>query len=236
MKKSILIIGLLFFAFGQMFVQAQSFEILNEDDEVISGTTVHVSGDINDEMVFDFKVSNTTALSVTTKLERIIENETGSPSTTFCVNGQCVMPGNSTSGEFLINPSYTLDGFSIHYNAEGSTGASTYRYKVYNVNNATDFIDFTIIFDATTSINDLSTGLKLAEIYPNPANKSVNIEFVKIGMQVVVYNLLGEQVAQYVSRDSMLELNCSDWDEGIYILRIFDDKQLTQTSKIVVSH
>ena len=56
-------------------------------------------------------------------------------------------------------------------------------------------------------------------LFPNPADQSINIETE--GMtHVTVYNMLGQFVYDADVEGDMMKINVSDWNEGIYLIRI----------------
>ena len=56
-------------------------------------------------------------------------------------------------------------------------------------------------------------------LFPNPADQSINIE-VEGMTHVTVYNMLGQFVYDADVEGDMMKINVSDWNEGIYLIRI----------------
>jgi len=74
------------------------------------------------------------------------------------------------------------------------------------------------------------------DIYPNPADQTVTIEWD--GMQyadIVVYNLLGYEQTRFMVSGGRKYLDISDWNEGIYFLSIYSGTDV-YTRKFVVKH
>ncbi|MFT7421346.1 MAG: hypothetical protein ACI9QN_002275 [Arcticibacterium sp.] len=83
--------------------------------------------------------------------------------------------------------------------------------------------------------------LSISNIYPNPANDFVNLDYsfstYKI-VKVVFYNVLGGKIADFKldSFDKQLRIETRNWDNGIYLYQlIFDGKKLA-TKKLLVRH
>lgn len=236
MNKILLLFGLSIAIVSQSF--GQSFEVYNEDDEVISGTTVNISGPLDEEIVFEFKISNTTALSVDAKFERCEVDAIDGTSNSFCANNTCVMPTTNLSPEFTVDANTTLADFSAHYSANGNTGISTIRYKFFNVNNVNDTVDFTVVFNASASVENYVSGLMVTDIYPNPAVNVANIDYnlpVNSKMNIVIYNILGKEIMQFNLTDNgRLNIPVSDLQGGTYFCRYNIDGETVETQKLII--
>jgi hypothetical protein len=56
-------------------------------------------------------------------------------------------------------------------------------------------------------------------LFPNPADQSINIEAE--GMtHLSVYNMLGQLVYDTETEGNMMKLNVSEWNNGVYLIRI----------------
>ena len=70
------------------------------------------------------------------------------------------------------------------------------------------------------SVNELSTEETDFNIYPNPANQSVTIDFNTIENQTLyIYTILGNLVYQTEINKTAFQLNVSDWSKGIYLVK-----------------
>lgn len=89
-----------------------------------------------------------------------------------------------------------------------------------------------------TGINNVVPANNSLLVYPNPANTNI---FVKIGSvsgkaTVVVYNAIGQVVIESKElTDNSAEINVSSLTKGVYILRVTNGKEVSNT-KIVVEH
>ncbi len=76
------------------------------------------------------------------------------------------------------------------------------------------------------------------EIYPNPVDENISIDFSKVETiaEISIYDLTGNQIfATSDINTNSLKINTSDFHEGIYFIKIISDKQIIN-KKIIVSH
>lgn len=94
---------------------------------------------------------------------------------------------------------------------------------------------------STFSIEEISSfqsGSLNLNIFPNPANSSFSIEnkqgLEQISVQVV--NIKGERVL-YESFPFLISqnYNCESWENGVYLITIFDTEQRNRTFKLIIS-
>lgn len=76
------------------------------------------------------------------------------------------------------------------------------------------------------------------DIYPNPAKHFFNIVLQnydrKLSYSGAVYDMNGKQIKSFFVRDSKTKLNTSDWESGVYVVKIFADNQLVAAKKVSV--
>ncbi|HWY13122.1 MAG TPA: T9SS type A sorting domain-containing protein, partial [Bacteroidia bacterium] len=87
-------------------------------------------------------------------------------------------------------------------------------------------------------VNNVLPANNEALVYPNPVNNSVFVKLSAISGKaaVTVYNTLGQVVIEAKElTDNSAEINVSSLTKGIYILRITNGKEVSNT-KIVVEH
>lgn len=68
-------------------------------------------------------------------------------------------------------------------------------------------------------------------LYPNPANEYITIQGEKLGT-VYVYNALGQQIDEYHTEESTLNIPTSNYANGIYFIRANQIKE----KRFVVAH
>lgn len=94
---------------------------------------------------------------------------------------------------------------------------------------------------STVGINDLSTDISGLSVSPNPAQEYFNISFeynASQALDVNVYNVVGQLIENVsIARDQgsyNLTVNTSDWDSGVYYLRLQSNVGV-RTKKIFVN-
>lgn len=89
----------------------------------------------------------------------------------------------------------------------------------------------------TLANSDISDGVNdSVKMYPNPASKSVQIEFLNVDFQeayVTVYNVLGAVIEQRIVNKSRTNINVENWSSGVYFVHVKKQNKL-QTLKLVV--
>ena len=104
-----------------------------------------------------------------------------------------------------------------------------YYYRLYAYYGATDCTSapasvkydpnlfYLKVYYSPTEVPEMETSS--VQLYPNPADQSINIEAE--GMtRVSVYNMLGQFIYDAEVEGDMMKLNVSEWNDGIYMIRI----------------
>lgn len=76
----------------------------------------------------------------------------------------------------------------------------------------------------------------LVNIYPNPAKNKfkIKIENNNSFNQIEIFNILGEKIYQYKLRTKLLEIKCSDFAKGLYLVKISSEKNEVFCSKLMI--
>jgi hypothetical protein len=223
------------------FSFAQSFEITDEDANVITNTTVLVPTHQNNSYVTKIKVRNTSAGTVSTRITKTYItgpvagsfNSMCSP-TTASSSGQCIT--GTTTPIFVLNAGELSGWADMDFTQGVNPGISTIQYKVFNINNEADSVIFRITYSTLTSV-DLSDN-DLFSVYPNPASKTFSIQHNYGNHAVVeVFNVLGKSVAKInSSAGNQISIDCSKWENGYYFCRLYNEGKIEKTVKLVVTH
>ena len=121
---------------------------------------------------------------------------------------------------FQIEPNYTPLGKSV---------ANT----IVKVESDAGTVQFLVKIDGELlSVTQLSPSPKL---YPNPANTNVRIEASNIIESVKVYNMMGVLVETIPAGSNMLDVNLSQYDNGVYFFNIFQSDGKVNQQRVVVS-
>ncbi len=236
MRKYLLSIILVSFVF---VVQAQSFSFLGEGDEDISGTIVAKEGATSEEIVFEFEVKNNTSNAVTVKVEIIPQTTVEGSWFQMCVPGACIFPNATLSPGIAFTANEIKGGFSLHYKGLGNVGTSTYKLKVFNVDDPSDEVFVTVVFKAEESaVEDNFGKILVSDIYPNPATNQANIEYnLSFGshLNVVMYDMLGKEVKRYnLESSGVLSIPVGELERGTYFCRYILDDKIVETQKLIV--
>ena len=103
-------------------------------------------------------------------------------------------------------------------------------FTAINAPNNTDFVQFVITSDLGTvyydnlylhknTLGTQSFEASNVKMYPNPATNVLNIESVSNIEKVSVYNVLGQQVLSKISNNKLVNLDVSNLEVGIYVVK-----------------
>lgn len=240
MKKTTIIFTLL--CLITFAASAQTFDILDEEQNVISGQTVVVPVTVGGEIDISIIVRNNTETQISSRLSKSLIETTGEiPFNTFCCPITVLSPGGSCSTNnqtaiFILSPNETSGEAHIHYEHGAISGVSTIQYKIFEEGNTSNYQFVNISFSTLTSVN---TSLASEFIVsPNPAINTFNIHH-NYGPKAVVeiFNVLGKSVAKINSgAENTFSIDCTKWGNGYYFCRLYNDGKIEKTLKLVVSH
>ena len=87
---------------------------------------------------------------------------------------------------------------------------------------------------STTSIGDPVASLGIIKVYPNPTSSSISIEREKPGeLQLQLLDMRGSILRKQTFNGTQSELDLSDLPNGIYVLRMSDREQASQSLRII---
>lgn len=75
-----------------------------------------------------------------------------------------------------------------------------------------------------------------AKVYPNPANNQVRIESAKNIQSVMVYNVMGVLVETIPANSMIVNVNLSQYSNGVYFFNIRQSDGTISNQRVVVSH
>ena len=136
-----------------------------------------------------------------------------------------------------------LGASATNYTDNTANQEGDYYYRLYAYYGATDCTSapasvkyhpnlfYLKVYYSPTDVAEMETSS--AHLYPNPADQSISIEAE--GMtHVTVYNMLGQFVYDADVDGNMMKINVSEWNEGIYMVKIQSGMgQLTRRVSIV---
>ena len=86
------------------------------------------------------------------------------------------------------------------------------------------------------NINEKEAGFGAIKVYPNPANSILNVEVNTINGEdadLMLYNVLGERVANTSTTDARASINVDNLAKGMYLLKITTSQGST-TKKVTI--
>ena len=135
--------------------------------------------------------------------------------------------------------SLNTDELSFHVIfGEELFGRVVMRYFAYEENNPNDRITIEVIFFKSNSGVDETPSVQFGQAYPNPATSQVHfdIQGANDDVNVVVYNLLGQEVKSQLvnSRQSRINISVNDLQPGIYFCSFQVNNEVVKTEKFIV--
>lgn len=244
------------FLFSGFSLFAQNLQFLNQANANISGTTLTISGNVNDFSLEHYvKIRNNGSSNIDVKVKRYEVSAVSGSKNYFCwtlcyspMNAGAVYqfptPSDNAWNDYVsvnagVTAAYQL---IVYYQPYNNIGSSTYRYVAFDGNNQNDSVYIDIVFDVTalsvSEINKQST----FNLYPNPANNNVNINFevpnVATSRQIIIYDVLGNKVADYSlsGTSGKLSVDVSMLNNGFYFFSLIENSKAVLTKKLMVSH
>lgn len=244
MKKILLSV---FAIFAISALLAQSLEIIDESGNIITGTTIIVSGDPSAlDISKKAYVVNKSGVDLDVKVKRKVNNIVTGSENYFCWTA-CYSPSVTISpnAEYIMALD-TNKKFSGYIKPNGYSGTSNISYIFYDVNNPLDssFINISFIVSASTGIDESTTGYEvISPAFPSPASNMVSIKFeindLKHDPKIAVYNMAGAVVKEFELNENINEtvtFSVSDLPSGVYFYSLILNGERTKTRKLIIAH
>lgn len=242
MKKIILFTLSLFLFLGTISSQVV-VDIINTDNEVITGTNLKFYNIMpNSENNFYFSLRNNTNNIVEFRM-RVFggDCEVTDWKYQFCTpetslsGGACAMP-NVQSAIMKLAANEVVDDAYVKFIQGSSLGTACIEVEIFDVNGVFSS-SFDLTFTSDSPVNISNNIAKEFSVYPNPANNNFKINHNYGSNAVVeVYNMLGKLVTKVKSSSSSVNIDSSKWDNGYYFCRLYSDGKIEKTIKLVVAH
>ncbi len=100
------------------------------------------------------------------------------------------------------------------------------EYRLYSTRQFDDF-------DVVTDVNDISAIEIEVNLFPNPANKKINIASKKIISKIEVYSMAGELLLQKMPTSYTIELNIEKLTPGIYLTKVYQNNSSVSKKLLV---
>ena len=96
-----------------------------------------------------------------------------------------------------------------------------------------DLVTWSFASDFSVDIEDVLEKNNFITVYPNPAKDIIFIETLKEVNKVQLVNITGQLVLEQIQRGNQFELNTSDFEVGIYFVKVFTSNNVI-TRKLII--
>jgi hypothetical protein len=114
--------------------------------------------------------------------------------------------------------------------ATAAIGTTPISYVYVDVNGCTDTANSSITVDVCTGIENVQTGN--ANAYPNPFTDRLTLTSTTIIERVEVYNAAGQLLFAQQTNATMVELNMSEYESGVYFVRLTGGEASTMITAV----
>lgn len=237
MKKNYLFILLFFIYFS--IAKSQTISISPEDSLYNSFNTTNVASNDLDVNAYAVNLSADT----TTIKWRVIEIDANTPSSwilALCDNLQCpqlyeglvvesgpIAPGDSSILEFRIAAPLT------------ESGATGVKVRVFPTANPTEIYDIVYKADVDVTISSIKPiDTKSLALFPNPTSSFIQIKGIdntKGLISAEIYSIIGKKIMEKpIASIQDLKVDVSNFENGIYLVKLFDkNKEVVYTKTFV---
>lgn len=216
---------------------------------VTNGTVIQMWGDVNEyEITFhNIGAINNTGNTTKINMKRYVLNSQTGVSDYFCWY-VCLSPVTTASTPLLShsvgacynsNQGDSITYFSSYYRPNSTLGSSTFRYVWYDSSAPNDsaYVDITYNVTPLSIKENVNPSISIS---PNPANQNVNISLENVNInadaRLDIFNLIGEKVYSEKLTSLTNRLNVAEFDNGVYLVTILNDKKAIITKRLVVNH
>lgn len=74
----------------------------------------------------------------------------------------------------------------------------------------------------------------LVKVFPNPAEDNINIDCPSAPYQVIIFNGLGEKVYSKNAESNLFQVNVSQFNRGLYLIKLIDANNVVNVQKIIL--
>jgi len=231
-------------------ISAQSFVITDGDGVDVTNGFISVNGDNGSFSIVEthVKVTNVSAFDIDVKVKRYEISTVTNSENYFCwylcyasmVAGTKPVFPTAADGAFYhyrtIEADSSDNALSMYHKPEGTIGTSLYRYVIFDGNNAGDSVyvdvEFNVGYVGIEEVKEVQ-----AFHYPNPASSNLKIKLDKNynNLSVSIVDMLGKKVGSIPVNGDVVNVNVTDYKNGIYFYSIMNDKGVLLTRKFIVS-
>ena len=152
-----------------------------------------------------------------------------------------ITESNPEGAEYLsIEPSFSLpytinEGENFHFtiNPNAAVGRGVAETTVKVESDGGEAVYYVTVDGELLKVTELSS---TAKVYPNPANNQVRIESANNIESVMVYNMLGALVETIPANSMIVNVNLSQYGNGVYFFNIRQSDGTMSNQRVVVNH
>ncbi len=235
MKKRIFTLALLMSA---IMLNAQSIKMFYNSQALSDNDTIQeiLYNDENEINTFlGYKNMQNSAVEFIVKKTIVTMNEE-TTDMLFCL-GNCYTGSQSQPIVLEANETVTSEDINaFHAIYTGSKDAALVKFSFINTANESDKTSFYIHYSEGTGLHEKEGQVSL-RAYPNPAVRTVNIDFVApySNTSLVIKNLAGREVYRTpVSHSGMRQVDVSTFNAGMYFYGLEYDGKMLCTKKLLI--
>jgi hypothetical protein len=232
------------------FASAQTFDLLDENDNSIAGTTHYIYGSPSYLSETKFHVKNISGAQETYSCwAKEIENPLASD-LQVCYGSNCYTAADGVAGQQTNGGTVnlaagvtdnTFKAAPFTFTWGNPLDSAKWRVAIYDVNNPSDsvFADIVWIIQGV-SVAELSKDDVQFSVYPNPVADNLNVSYNIDGDftrgSIELYDVVGKQVSTQAltASSAKLQLDVSELNAGVYFYTIKVDGQALKTERVII--
>ncbi len=209
-------------------------------------TTTPSSSDVPTKFRFyNTSTTSTYTYNVLRNIKTINTQGVNTATTYFCVGATCLPPSANTltnPNDYIVLSPGSYDAFITYFSELSTVGYSEVYYKIFNVNNPTDTLGFTIYYNPTLSVKENENIVENLNLFPLPAKDfiTLTVKVIRpVNLSIFIYNILGQKVYHQnipVLTDLSFKntIDLSKFTSGVYFLKIDIANHSTITKKFII--
>jgi len=232
---------------------AQSLALLDHSSNV-TGTIITIPIVANSINQNELKIQNLTGNNITYKVDRVFLTPPvcSNNNIYFCAAGNCYPPdsaaiifssGSDNIAAFQTLPSNATNfGILADYDVGPICCSEDVLYKVYDMNNTSDFAAVTLRYQCVSGISDNEKSVgSISGAFPNPSNTIVSIKYYLSENadkgKIVLYDLSGKLVKELnlQNKQGVVKIDVSDVNAGVYFYSFVVDDKTIATKKLIIT-
>ncbi len=174
MKKKLLSIIAItlttFISFSQSVFEVKDLEKTNL---VLNGSNIATTTTASSQTAYDFEITNISSVTQTITVRRYDDvlntvSQSDMALASFCTGTSC-FPPSVTSDNIVLAPNAKI-ALIADIEEASQVGISDIRYRVYDTDNTSDAVTFTLKYNSPVSIKQINNSIThVSDVYPNPS-------------------------------------------------------------------